>query len=146
MTILRAIAPAAILSALAVGTAYPASADAPPMTGQYDATFTAEGNANHVQYFFSPCGAGCENVNVTRPGMPEGLQAHLVGGQWSVSNPHDSAACPSGEKPTPGIFSSNMTWDPNTLQGTATHTLNQPACGMPAGGSLAEQTVSFRHV
>ena len=149
MTMLRAIAPAAILSALAIGTACPVLADT-AMSGQYDAVFTApEGNTNHVQWFFTPCGAGCENVSVTRPappGVPEGLQAHLVGGKWQVTNPHDSAACPSGEKPTPGIFSSVETWDPNTLQGTARHTLNQPACGMPAGASLEDQTLSFRHV
>jgi len=146
MTSLRAIAPAAILAGLAIGTACPALADTEPMTGQYDAVFTSEGSSNHVQYFFSPCGAGCENVNITRPGMPEGLQAHLVSGKWSVSNPHDSAVCPSGEKPTPGIWSSNLTWDPNSLEGTARHTLNQPACGLPAGASLEDQTLSFRHV
>lgn len=149
MTILRTLAPAALLAVLAIGAPGPAAAapgNSGAMSGEYDAVFTADGSSNTVEYFFNPCGNGCENVDVTRPGIPLGLQAHLVGGVWKIHNPHDSAACPDGKKPSPGIFSTDAVWDPNSLHGTARHTLNVPACGLPAGASLDEQTLSFRHI
>lgn len=61
-----------------------------------------------------------------------------------MDNNNDTAACPDGSPAAPGgIFSTHFTWDPNTLAGTAQHTLNVPACGAAAGTMTGEQNLQL---
>ncbi|OBB87655.1 hypothetical protein A5760_25510 [Mycobacterium colombiense] len=66
-----------------------------------------------------------------------GSQARLVDDQW-VLDTMNNVTCSDGAYILYAT-SSHLTWDPNTLAGTAQHTYLIPVCGHPAGYSYTDQ-------
>ncbi|WP_156655945.1 hypothetical protein [Mycobacterium sp. 852002-51971_SCH5477799-a] len=134
MAFARVFATTAIVAALAVCTDGAASADAPTMNGNYTETATTpSGQTFNSSWTVNSCGDGCVFI---KAGVG-GSQARLVDGQW-VLDTMNNVTCSDGAYILYAT-SSHMTWDPNTLAGTAQQTYLIPACGHPAGYSYTDQ-------
>ena len=131
MTITRGIAAAATFAAVAVGAASPAWATQ-TMSGHYIATETAAGGqSSTTDWYFTPCGDGCANVTI---GTGTGTsQARLVNNQWALDIAH-TTVCPDGSE-APSSGTAHITWDPNTLAGSAQITEKIATCGAAAPDS-----------
>ena len=132
MTLTRAIAAAAILAGLAVGTASAAWADT-TLSGHYIRTETQPQTGESVtdNWYATPCGDGCASLADT-PGGPAVSQAWLVNGQWTLDSAVHALTCPDSTV-VPNAVSAHYMWDPNTLAGTVQETYQVPACGDPVG-------------
>jgi hypothetical protein len=132
MTLTRAIAAAAMLAALAVGTANAARAQT-TLSGHYIRTETDPQTGQSVidHWYATPCGDGCATLAST-PGGPAVSQARLVDGQWTLDSAVHQLICPDGTL-VPNAVSAHYTLDPNTLAGTVQLTYQVAACGVPAG-------------
>ena len=135
MTLTRAIAAAAMLASLAVGTASAAWAET-TLSGHYIRTETDPLTGQSVidDWYATPCGDGCASLSA--PGGPALSQARLVNGQWTLDSAIHTLMCPDGTL-VPDAVSAHYTLDPNTLAGTVLLTYQVPACGIPAGSVLA---------
>jgi hypothetical protein len=133
MTITRGFAATVIFAGLAVGTASPAWADPPTMSGHYLRTETnpETGHSQTDDWYVTPCGDGCASI-ATTPDAPAPSQARLVNGQWTLDSAVHTLSCPDGTVVRNAV-SARYIWDPNTLEGTVQVTYNVPACGNPAG-------------
>jgi hypothetical protein len=106
------------------------------MNGHYIETETAaNGRSASDDWYFASCGDGC--VSVARKGVKAFGQAHLVGGQWNLDIPDETAMCPDNSQ-VPNALSAHYTWDPNTLAGTVHTTSNVAECGDPAGFEVTD--------
>lgn len=100
-----------MFACLAVCTAGTAWAEAPTMNGNYTETATTpSGQTFNTSWTVNSCGDGCVYIKACSDG------AYVL-----------------------YATSSHLTWDPNTLAGTAEHTYLIPACGHPAGYSYTDQ-------
>jgi hypothetical protein len=110
----------------------PATASAAPtMSGHYIYTETgSNGRTATTDFYFTPCGDGCTAASNTPNGPTS--QVRLVNGQWTMDSAPSEADCPDGSH-VPDALSNHLTWDPNTLAGTARLSVIKPACGKPAG-------------
>jgi hypothetical protein len=128
MSVTRAIAGAAMLAGLAVGTTSTAWA-APTMSGHYIDTETARsGLSTTNDWYVTLCGDGCASINYNGGSL---AQAQLVNGQWAMDVTGD-ASCPDGSR-VYNAFADHYTWDPNTLAGIVHITNTGGACGGPVG-------------
>src|ERR1700741_2211020 len=123
MTAPRAMAAAAMLAGLAVGTASTTWASpsdrTPQMSGHYIETDTSEnGQTTTSDWYFTPCGDGCASAASTPGG--HSLQVQLVGGKWKMDT-IDPAQCPDGTQ-IPNALRTRVTWDSKTLEGTGIST------------------------
>ena len=134
MDITRAIAAFATLAAGTAGaTAAPASG-APVMIGDYVLTETNPAGQKFVtDWNVNPCGDGCADI---KAGVGTS-RAQLVDGQW-VLDMFDNIRCSDGSRVSYAA-NAHLTWDPNTLAGTAQHVYIVPACGRPAGYTETDQ-------
>jgi hypothetical protein len=134
MAIARGFAATAMFAGLAVGAASTAWADLPTMNGNYTLTATTPaGRTITTAWAVNPCGDGCVYIKSGAGGS----QARLVDGQWGLDT-FDNVSCSDGtyiQYATTG----HITWDPNTLAGTAQHVYIMPACGRPAGYAQTDQ-------
>jgi hypothetical protein len=130
----RLLAATAMFAGLAVSAASTAWADTPTMDGSYNAVMTGPtGKKFTTPWTVNACGDGCLRITA-------GLgwsQAHLVDGQW-VLDTMDNVSCSDGSRSLYGA-NAHLTWDPNTLAGTAEHTYITGACGRPPGYSQTDQ-------
>lgn len=128
MAIARGLAAAAMFAGCVVGAAGPAWADTPTMDGSYTETATTpSGGTLTSSWTVNSCGDGCLWIKAGAGSS----QARLVDGQW-VLDTLNNISCADGSYTQYGS-SGHITWDPNTLVGTAQHTYIVPACGRPAG-------------
>ncbi|BBX62814.1 hypothetical protein MSAS_19880 [Mycobacterium saskatchewanense] len=128
MAIAKGFAATAVFAGVAFGAAGMAWADTPTMDGSYTETSTSpDGKTVSTSWSVNSCGDGCIYIKAGAGGH----QAHLVDGQW-VSDTFNDALCPDGSY-VMYASKAHMTWDPNTLAGTADLTYIIPACGKPAG-------------
>jgi hypothetical protein len=98
------------------------------MNGSYTETSTTpDGKVMTTDWSVSSCGDGCIYIKAGAGGS----QARLVDGQWVLDTMND-LRCSDGTY-LMYATSAHMTWDPNTLAGTAQITYIMPACGRPAG-------------
>ncbi|BCZ21321.1 hypothetical protein MYSE111917_23000 [Mycobacterium senriense] len=88
---------------------------------------------DHAPPTVNSCGDECVYI---KAGVG-GSQARLVDGQW-VLDTMNNVTCSDGAYVLYAT-NSHLTWDPNTLAGTAEHTYLIPACGHPAGYSYTDQ-------
>lgn len=89
-------------------------AETPTTDGSYTETSTSpDGKTVSTSWSVNSCGDGCILIKAGAGGH----QAQLVDGQW-VSDTFNDALCPDGSYV---VYASkaHMTWDPNTLVGTA---------------------------
>ena len=135
MAIVRGLAATAVFAGgLAVGTAGTAWADLPSMNGSYTETSTSPSGLSVTNdWTVSPCGDGCALV---KAGAGSGM-AYFRDGQW-VLDTMNNISCPDGSFAQYATIA-HMTWDPNTLAGTAQHVYIVPACGRPAGYTETDQ-------
>lgn len=134
MAFARGFAATAMFAGLAACSAGTAWADTPTMNGNYTETATTpSGQAFSTSWAVNSCGDGCVYI---KAGVG-GSQARLVDGQW-VLDTMDNVTCSDGAYILYATRS-HITWDPNTLAGTAQHTYLIPACGHPAGYSYTDQ-------
>lgn len=134
MTFARGFATSAMFACLAVCTAGTGWAEAPTMNGNYTETATTpSGQTFNTSWTVNSCGDDCVYI---KAGVG-GSQARLVDGQW-VLDTMNNVTCSDGAYI---LYATNsrLTWDPNTLAGTAQHTYLIPACGHPAGYSYTDQ-------
>ncbi|OBI46337.1 hypothetical protein [Mycobacterium sp. E796] len=123
-----------MFAGLVVGAAGTAWADTPTMDGSYTLTATTpSGGTLTTSWTVNSCGDGCIWIKAGAGGS----QARLVDGQW-VLDTLNNISCADGSYTQYGS-NSHMTWDPNTLTGTAQQTYILPACGRPAGYSETDQ-------
>jgi hypothetical protein len=133
MMLARAVA-AAMFAGLAVGAASTAWADTPTMNGNYTLSATTPSGATFTtSWAVNPCGDGCVYIKAGAGGS----QARLVDGQW-VLDTLNNVNCSDGTY-TQYATNTHMTWDPNTLAGTARHVYIVPACGHPPGYTQTDQ-------
>ena len=128
MGIVRSVAMAALLGAMAVGFASPAWADelTPGFYSVVRSGIPAPGNAP-MMWSVHSCGSGCATV-VGDNGVR--WDAHLANGRWTATlHRPDAVDCRNGFS-APGT--SVMSIDGNTLRGTIISTSDGPACGSPA--------------
>ncbi|MDM4141485.1 MULTISPECIES: hypothetical protein [Mycobacterium] len=134
MAFARGFATTAMFAGLAACSAGTAWADTPTMNGNYTETATTPAGATfNTSWAVNSCGDGCIFI---KAGLG-GSQARLIDGQW-VLDTMNNVACADGSS-VQYASSSHMTWDPNTLEGTAQQTYVIPACGHPAGYSYTDQ-------
>jgi len=134
MAIVRGLAATAVFAGLAVGTAGTAWADLPTMNGNYTETSTTpDGRTLTTAWAVNPCGDGCVYIKAGAGGS----QARLVDGQW-VLDTLDNVNCSDGTY-IQYAANAHITWDPNTLAGTAQHVYIMPACGRPPGYTQTDQ-------
>jgi hypothetical protein len=134
MAFVRGFAATAMFAGLAVGAASTAWADTPTMNGNYTETSTTpDGRTLTTAWTVSPCGDGCVYIKAGAGGS----QARLVDGQW-VLDTLNNINCSDGAYIQYGA-NAHITWDPNTLAGTAQHTYIVPACGRPPGYTQTDQ-------
>ncbi len=134
MGIARGFVATALFAGLVVGAAGTAWADTPTMNGNYTETATTpSGGTLTSSWTVNSCGDGCIYIKAGAGGS----QAWLVDGQW-VLDTLNNISCRDGSYTQYGA-NSHMTWDPNTLAGTAQHTYIVPACGRPAGYTETDQ-------
>ena len=134
MAIPRGFVATAMFAGLAVGAAGTAWADTPTMNGSYTETATTpSGGTLTSSWTVNSCGDGCIFIKAGAGGS----QARLVDGQW-VLDTLNNISCADGSYTQYGA-NSHMTWDPNTLAGTAQHVYIVPACGRPAGYTETDQ-------
>lgn len=134
MAFARVFATTAVFAGLAVCTAGAASADTPTMNGNYTETATTpSGQTFTSSWAVNSCGDGCVFI---KAGVG-GSQARLVDGQW-VLDTMNNVTCSDGAYILYAT-SSHITWDPDSLTGTAQHTYLIPACGHPSGHSYTDQ-------
>jgi hypothetical protein len=134
MAVVRGFAATAVFAGLVVGTAGPAWAETPTMSGTYMETSTSpSGKMVSTDWSISSCGEGCLWV---KAGAGSG-QARLVDGQW-VMDTMNSLACPDGTN-VMHAANSHITWDPTSLAGTSEISYMVPACGHPAGFQQTNQ-------
>src|SRR5215471_556895 len=132
----RGLAATAVFACLAVGTASPAWADTPTMSGNYTATATTpSGHTIDSSWAVNSCGVGCLWV---KAGLGAS-QAKLVDGQW-VMDTMSNVSCPDGSYTLYGT-TTHTTWDPTSLTGTSAHTYITGACGNPPGFTQVDQIV-----
>ena len=135
MAIGRGLVATAVFAGLAVCTSGTAWADdLPTMNGSYTATSTTP-SGKHIDssWTINGCGDGCIYIKAGAGGS----QARLVDGQWVLDTMND-LRCSDGTY-LMYATSAHMTWDPNTLAGTAQHVYIVPACGLPAGYTQTDQ-------
>jgi hypothetical protein len=134
MAIARGFAATGIFAGLAVGSASTALADTPTMNGNYTLTATTPSGATFTtSWAVNPCGDGCVYIKAGAGGS----QARLVDGQW-VLDTLNNVNCSDGTY-TQYATNTHMTWDPNTLAGTAQHVYIVPACVHPPGYTQTDQ-------
>jgi hypothetical protein len=134
MAIARGFAATAAFAGLAVAAAGPAWADTPTMDGSYTETATTPAGATFTtNWTVNSCGDGCIWIKAGAGGG----QARLVDGQW-VMDTLSNVNCADGSY-IQYASNTHLTWDPNSLAGTAQHTYIIPACGHPAGESHTDQ-------
>ncbi|MCV7101676.1 hypothetical protein [Mycobacterium palustre] len=134
MAIARGFAATAVVAGLAVATSGTARADATTMNGSYVETATTPAGATFTtNWTVSPCGDGCIYIKAGAGGG----QARLVDGQW-VMDTLSNVNCADGSY-IQYASNTHLTWDPNSLAGTAQHTYIIPACGHPAGYAQTDQ-------
>ena len=134
MAIAQGLAATAMFAGLAVGAAGTVWADTPTMNGSYTLTATTPAGATFTtSWTVSSCGDGCVFIKAGAGGS----QARLVDGQW-VLDTSNNVNCADGSY-VQYATTSHMTWDPNTLAGTAQQTYVVPACGHPAGYTTTDQ-------
>jgi hypothetical protein len=134
MAIARGFAATAMFAGLAVGAASTAWADLPTMNGNYTETSTTpDGRTLTTNWAVNPCGDGCVYIKAGAGGS----QARLVDGQW-VLDTLDNVNCSDGTY-IQYAANAHLTWDPNTLAGTAQHVYIMPACGRPPGYTQTDQ-------
>lgn len=127
MRVVRTVAGAAALGALAFGFASPASSDE-LNGGFYSVTrsgIPSPGTAP-VMWYVDPCGSGCARIRGDDAVI---WNAHLANGEWTASLHRPTAVdCRNGTS-APGT--SVLTLDAQTLRGTIVSTSDGPACGSP---------------
>jgi len=134
MAITRGLAAIAMFAGTTLGAANTAWADTPTMDGSYTLTSTTPAGATFTSsWTVNSCGDGCVWIKAGAGGSP----AHLIDGQW-VLDTMNNVNCADGSY-IQYATSSHMTWDPNTLAGTAQQTYIIPACGHPPGYSYTDQ-------
>ena len=134
MAIARGFAATAMFAGLTVGTAGTAWADTPTMNGSYTLTSTTPAGATFTtSWTVSSCGDGCVWIKAGAGGS----SAQLIDGQW-VLDTMNNVNCADGSY-IQYATNSHLTWDPNTLAGTAQHVYILPACGHPAGYATTDQ-------
>jgi hypothetical protein len=134
MAIARRFAATAMFAALAIGAPCTAWADTPTMNGSYTETATTpSGGTLTTSWTVNSCGDGCIFIKAGAGGS----QARLVDGQW-VLDTLNNVSCSDGAY-IQYAANSHLTWDPNTLAGTARHVYIVPACGRPAGYTETDQ-------
>ena len=136
MAIVRGLVATAVFAGgLAVGTAGTAWADLPTMDGTYTATSTTP-SGKHIDssWTINGCGDGCLYV---KAGAGGGM-AYLVDGQW-VLDTMNNLNCPDDRTWSQYGDNAHMTWDPDTLAGTAVITYIVSFCGKPAGTTQTNQ-------
>jgi hypothetical protein len=129
MGIVRTIAGAALLSAMAVGLAGPARAD--DLSGFYNVTrmgnITAPGNTA-MMWHIDACGSGCAQI---RDEYGATWDAHLVNGKWVATRHTDNAVdCRNGTF-APGTSQLSVDAGTSKMRGTIISTSDGPACGSP---------------
>lgn len=128
MAIGRGLAATAVFACMAVGSASPAWADTPTMSGSYTETVTTpSGKTIDNSWTVNSCGVGCLWV---KAGLGAS-QAKLVDGQW-VMDTMSNVSCADGSYTLYGT-TTHTTWDPSSLAGESDHTYVMGACGQPAG-------------
>jgi hypothetical protein len=136
MTIARGFAATALFAGLAVSAASTASAVTPTMNGSYTVTSTTPtGGTLTSSWTVNSCGDGCLWIKAGAGAS----EAHFIDGQW-VLDTMNNVSCADGSY-TQYATNSHITWDPNTLAGTAQHTYIIPVCGHPPGYSQTDQIV-----
>jgi len=134
MDITCALAAAAAFAAVAAGAAAAPASAAPVMMGDYVLTETnPAGHKSVTSWNINPCGDGCADIKAGAGTS----RAQLVDGQW-VLDTSNNVNCADGSY-VQYATTSHMTWDPNTLAGTAQQTYVVPACGHPAGYTTTDQ-------
>ena len=133
MAITRGFAATVMFAGIAVGAAGPAWAD-PTMDGSYTETATLpNGKTLDTSWTVNSCGDGCIFIKAGAGGS----QAHFVDGQW-VLDTMNNVVCADGSY-VQYATNAHITWDPNTLAGTAVHTYVLPACGRGPGYTQTDQ-------
>ena len=134
MAIAGRFAATAVFAGLAVGASGAAWAETPTMDGSYTLTATTpSGQTLTTSWTVNSCGDGCVFIKAGAGGS----QARLVDGQW-VLDTLSNVSCADGSY-IQYASNAHITWDPNTLAGTAQHTYIVPACGRPAGYTETDQ-------
>lgn len=126
------------LAALAMAPAASA-APGPEMNGTYNSQ--VGGLSGGVLITFTPCGDGCaQAVFANSGGM---TQAHLDGGQWTMTLPNPNGFQCSDGSYHPG--EAHYSWDAIALSGSYWNTDTTGACG-PAGAGTAQSSLTLTKV
>lgn len=125
MRITSGLAAGAMFAGLALVMTAPVSS-ADPLNGHYIETETyPDGHQDPPSdWYISPCGDGCANIQHLG-------QAHLDGNTWTLDG-KGGVSCEQGGDVHDAI-NFHYTWDANTLDGTVQITNNVAACGNPQG-------------
>ncbi|OBG20626.1 hypothetical protein A5764_01765 [Mycobacterium sp. 852002-51057_SCH5723018] len=104
------------------------------MNGSYVETATTPAGATFTtNWTVSSCGDGCVYIKAGAGGG----QARLVDGQW-VMDTLNNVNCADGSY-AQYATNAHLSWDPDSLAGTAQHVYIVPACGHPAGYAQTDQ-------
>ena len=99
------------------------------MNGTY--TSQVDGLSGSINITFTPCGDGCAFAVFPNGGGM--TQAHLDGGQWTMTLPNPNGfVCADGSY-HPG--EAHYAWDANSLTGSYWNTDTTGACGPVGGGT-----------